>query len=106
MDDKFVGERLAAILMEKGISERKMSLALGRSPSYINKIINGKINLSVAELSYICDYLKITMVEFFSDQSSLSQEEMVICDILRTLPKDDVMLIKDIVEAVRKRSQK
>lgn len=38
--EKWFAERLTALRMEKGVSARDMSLSLGQSESYINKIEN------------------------------------------------------------------
>lgn len=38
MMEEFFGQRLAQLRITKGVSARDMSLSLGQSPSYINKI--------------------------------------------------------------------
>lgn len=42
MNEDFFRERLAQLRNQKGVSARDMSLSLGQSESYINKIENGK----------------------------------------------------------------
>ena len=41
-------ERIAELRMQKNVSARDMSLSLGQSASYINKIENGHIMPSMA----------------------------------------------------------
>lgn len=67
---KWLAERLAQLRMQKGVSARDMSLSLGQSESYINKIENRRTLPSMDGFFYICEYLKITPQEFFSDTLS------------------------------------
>ena len=62
--DWFYG-RLASLRMQKGVSARDMSLSLGQSESYINKIENRRTLPSMTGFLYICEYLDITPQEFF-----------------------------------------
>lgn len=58
-------ERLAQLRMEKGVSARDMSLSLGQSESYINKIENRRTLPSMTGFFYICEYLEVEPREFF-----------------------------------------
>ena len=58
-------ERIAELRIQKDVSARDMSLSLGQSASYINKIENGRILPSMAGFLYICEYLNITPQQFF-----------------------------------------
>lgn len=69
LDDKFVAERVGYFLNRKGVSAREVSLTLGQSTSYINKIANGKALPSLKMLIYICEYFGITLSEFFDDSN-------------------------------------
>lgn len=62
---KWFSERLAQLRMEKGVSARDMSLSLGQSESYINKIENRRTMPSMTGFFYICEYLGIKPKEFF-----------------------------------------
>ncbi len=59
-------ERLSTLRIQKGVSARDMSLSLGQSASYINKIENKHTLPSMAGFFYICEYLEITPEEFFN----------------------------------------
>ena len=59
--------RLADLRMKKGVSARDMSLSLGQSESYINKIENKRALPSMSGFFYICEYLGITPGEFFDE---------------------------------------
>ena len=60
-------KRLIQFRMSKGVSAREMSLALGQSSGYINKIENRKSLPSMDQFFNICDYFHVTPKEFFDD---------------------------------------
>ena len=62
---EFVSTRISNLRLKKNISARDMSLSLGQSESYINKIENKKALPSMAGFIYICDFFNITPQEFF-----------------------------------------
>jgi len=65
---------VAELRIQKGVSARDMSLSLGQSESYINKIENKRILPSMAGFIYICEYLEITPQEFFNVGSAAPQK--------------------------------
>ena len=69
---QWFSERLAQLRMEKGVSARDMSLSLGQSESYINKIENRRTLPSMTGFLYICEYFGITPQEFFNTSSGVS----------------------------------
>ncbi|MDO5399531.1 MAG: helix-turn-helix transcriptional regulator [Eubacteriales bacterium] len=60
--------RVAELRIQKGVSARDMSLSLGQSESYINKIENRRTLPSMAGFLYICEYFGITPKEFFDTE--------------------------------------
>lgn len=60
-------KRLSELRQEKGVSARDMSLSLGQSESYINKIENNYAMPSMSGFFYICEYLNITPRDFFNE---------------------------------------
>lgn len=63
--ETFLAERLSKLRIKSGVSARDMSLSLGQSPNYINKIEGQKNLPSMASFFYICDYLGVSPKEFF-----------------------------------------
>ncbi len=59
-------KRLTQLRQEKGVTARDMSLSLGQSESYINKIENNYTMPSMNGFFYICEYLEITPKDFFN----------------------------------------
>ena len=70
MEKKDFARRLVALRMDKNVSAREMSLALGQSPGYINNIENGANYPSMAVFFYICEYLDVTPEEFFAAENA------------------------------------
>lgn len=77
--EEFFRQRLTQLRIQKGISARDMSLSLGQSESYINKIENGKAFPSMQVFFYICEYFKITPKDFFDveNHSPVILDELV-----------------------------
>lgn len=61
-------QRLTELRLQKGVSARDMSLSLGQSESYINKIENRHTLPSMQGFFYICEYFDITPAEFFNSK--------------------------------------
>lgn len=66
--------RLSELRTQKGVSARDMSLSLGQSESYINKIENGRSLPSMTGFFYICEYLGITPCDFFNAEAISPQK--------------------------------
>lgn len=67
-------KRLTELRMQKNVSARDMSLSLGQSESYINKIENRRTLPSMVVFFYICEYLGISPQEFFMTTSVSPQK--------------------------------
>ena len=93
-------ERLTQLRMEKNVSARDMSLSLGQSDSYINKIENRRTMPSMAGFFYICEYLKITPQEFFdTDTVSPTKTTELVQQIRRLSPNKAehvLQIVKDL----------
>ncbi|MBP1581676.1 MAG: helix-turn-helix transcriptional regulator, partial [Oscillospiraceae bacterium] len=61
---EWFSQRIAELRLQKGVSAREMSLALGQSESYINKIENKRTLPSMMGFFYICEYLNLSPQEF------------------------------------------
>ena len=69
-DIAFFGERLATLRIKKGVSARDMSLSIGQSANYINKIEGKKSYPSMSVFFHICEYLGVTPKDFFDIEVS------------------------------------
>ena len=63
-----VSSRIVQLREMQGISTNKLAGKAGISQSYLRDIELGKKNPTIEMLSYICDALKISLKEFFSEE--------------------------------------
>ena len=90
MDEKDFALRLAQLREKKNVSAREMSLAIGQNPGYINNIESGKSLPSLPGVFYICDYLGISVSEFFDlDTKNPTKLDAIISDLKKL---DDAQL--------------
>lgn len=82
MDEKDFSLRLAQLREKKGVSARDMSLSIGQNPGYINNIESGKSMPSLSGLFYICEYLGISLSDFFDlDNENPNKVQEIMHDI-------------------------
>lgn len=93
-------KRLTELRIQKGVSARDMSLSLGQSESYINKIENKRTLPSFSGFLYICEYFEITPQEFFSEIAAPQQTNALISELRKLTPEQTehvFQIVKDIV---------
>lgn len=99
-------KRLTQLRLEKGVSAREMSLALGQSESYINRIENNQMLPSLPVFFYICDYFDISPKEFFDDAPEVDLGYIELIHNLRQLPAEErkhiSLLVEDMIKLISK----
>lgn len=60
------GINLARVRMRANLPAYELSLRIGKDASYIHKVENGKINISLKMILKICEVLQIESVELFN----------------------------------------
>lgn len=100
MNEQFIRDRITQLRQQKQVSERKMSLDLGHSTSYIRSITSGRALPSMPEFLYICDYLGITPKEFFNEEHETSIAKTKAIDYIYTMKEQDVVLLISIIERI------
>ena len=98
MEEKDISLRLAKLRTKKKVSAREMSLAIGQNPKYINHIETGSATPSLAGLSYICEYLGITMSEFFDFNSCNPTKLNKINEYLKNLDDEQLEIVENLVK--------
>ena len=93
MNEDNFAVRLAQLRTQRGCSARDMSLSLGQSESYINKIENKRTFPSIPAFFYICEFLGITPQDFFEEGNRYPE-------CLRGLMEDLKMLDDRALESV------
>lgn len=100
--EKKIAQRISQLRTQKGVSARDMSLSLGQSESYINKIENGRAMPSMAGFLYICEYFDITPEMFFNfDIENPGAHDLLKAYIHKLNAKqtaDIIEIIKDILK--------
>lgn len=100
-EEKF-RKRLIKLRMQKNVSARDMSLSMGQSEGYINKIETGNSLPSMTGFFYICDYFQITPKEFFDyDINDPNQMRDLIKD-LNSLNTKQIENISAIIKDMKK----
>lgn len=66
--EKAFSERLAKLRINAGMSARDLSLSMGQSSGYINKIERAQNMPSMTGFFYMCEILKITPKDFLMMQ--------------------------------------
>lgn len=100
--EEFVRERITQLRINKGISEYKLSYDLGHSRGYINNISSGKSLPSMSEFFSICDYFKITPIEFFDSGHSKPELLSKVIEEIKALDDEDMLLILTLIKRIRK----
>ena len=93
MDSSFIRTRITELRIKKGVSEYKMSLDLGHSKGYIQGISSGKAFPSVPELFYICEYLGVTLQEFFTQEMHDPQMVNELYTLSKSLDTEDLRVL-------------
>lgn len=101
-EEKFVN-RLTQLRQQKNVSARDMSLSLGQSDGYINKIENRKSMPSLFGFFCICDYLGVTPKEFFDYETKSPVISNALSDEIRRLDYAESMHILEVIRDINKR---
>lgn len=104
--DKQFAARLSQLRMNKGVSAREMSLALGQNPAYINNIETGKAFPSMTCFFYICEYLQITPMEFFDTSMPNPDQVSRIIEYLNRLSRSQLDVIESLSHDLSKVTDK
>lgn len=104
MDSSFIRTRLSDLRIKKGVSEYKMSLDLGHSKGYIQGISSGKAFPSVPELFYICEYLGVSLQEFFSPEIDDPHLVNELYNLAKTLEPEDLQVLIETAKRLNKKN--
>ncbi len=93
-------KRLAELRQEKGVSARDMSLSLGQSESYINKIENNYAMPSMQGFFYICEYLGVSPSEFFNEEEKYPIVMKELVSNAKDLTEKQLRLLSDFIKSL------
>lgn len=98
--EKFFSERLTQLRLNAGVSARDMSLSMGQSQGYINKIESSQNLPSMTGFFYICEYLGITPMEFFDESENNPRRIREITQKLQQLTDKQLSAIKIVIDTM------
>ena len=101
MDEQFIRDRISSLRQEKQISERKMSLDLGHSTSYIRSITSGRALPSMSEFLYICEYPGVTPMEFFNEERKTTLTQQEAFEHIYSMSDEDIRLLIGFIERMK-----
>lgn len=102
MEHEIFSRRLSQLRLNKDVSAREMSLALGQSESYINNIETGVSFPSMSAFFNICEYLGITEKEFFDIDSNNPIKERDLLIAAKGLTNEQLEHIIAIAKGLKK----
>lgn len=88
--EQYLRERITALRTQKGVSEHRLSLELGKSGSYIRSITSGATMPSMKELFNIMAYFEVSPSEFFSGLEGKNTLRTALEEKLRELSDEDL----------------
>ncbi|MFW3588109.1 helix-turn-helix domain-containing protein [Vagococcus fluvialis] len=96
-------KKIKKLRIEQGLSQERLSELAGLDPKYINKLENGRFNLTVPTLERILIALEINVGFFFSD--FIESEISILNDLLQYLdgysPKKKEEVVKKLLMFLR-----
>ena len=98
MNQEWFSSRLTKLRTERKLSARDLSLSLGQSPGYINKIENNRSLPSMQVFFYICEFLKISPAEFFDQEVTYP---LLLSETVSELKKMDSTQLEHILNIAR-----
>lgn len=98
MYEDFIANRLPQLRQAKGVSARDMSLSIGQNENYINQIESRKALPAMQAFYYICEYLKITPMEFFDAGNAQPEHLSKLVESLKRLDDKALSHVSGIVE--------
>lgn len=109
MDDiqhykEYLRERVTELRGQKGVSEHRMSLELGKSGSYIRSITSGATMPSMKELFNIMIYFEVSPSEFFSGLQGKNTLRMALGEKLRELSDADLEKVSLFIEWITEKN--
>lgn len=102
--EEFIKRRVTAVIHAKGSSERKVSLALGRSDSYVNKALNNRMRFTIELLDGICKELDITPEEFFAVPDVANTSQYLLLKEMEDLTAEDIEQLRSMIQYMKKKN--
>lgn len=102
MDEQFVRDRITQLRLRKGVSEYRMSYALGHSRGYVHNISSGKATPPMKEFLAICEYFELTPQQFFDEGTQSLELIQKAVNGMKQLNEDDMLMLLGIINRLLK----
>lgn len=96
----FIRDRIQQLRLSQGISERELSLRLGKGESYIQHISSARNLPALTALLEICDYFEITPAEFFDPELKNPNLVKKAMKEIQSLPEEDICFLIDVAKRI------
>lgn len=100
IDGNFIRERITQLRLQKNVSEREMSLDMGRGHGYIHNIVSGASLPTMESFLEICEYFHVTLMEFFDYELSNPVDAKEIYYELKRLCKNDTEKLLNLLKVM------
>lgn len=93
--------RLSELRLQKNVSAREMSFAIGQCQNYINMIENGRSLPSMAVFFAICEYLEVEPSVFFDFGNHNPKKSNALSEKLNGLSDEQLSAVLKIIEQMK-----
>lgn len=102
--EKYLRDQITKLRSQKGISEYRLSLELGKSGSYIRSITSGATMPSMKELFNIMAYFEVSPPEFFSGLKEKNSLRAALEEKLQQLSNEDLEKVSLFISWITERA--
>ena len=96
-----IGDRVRKIREGKGVTQKVLAQSVGLSREFINRVESGQHSPNVEAVRKICDFLGVTLSEFFADDQTVLQPELRrLFEVAKTLNPDQRVALLTVAEAM------
>lgn len=100
MYENFIREHINNLRMQHNLSEYQLSLDLRHSQGYIQSITSGRTLPSMTSFLEICEYFKITPLEFFDPAINNPPLFRTVMNDIKTLSENDLLLLSLVLKRI------
>ncbi len=97
----YIRDRITTLRMEKGMSERALSLRLGKSDGYIRHITAGHMTPPITSIADICEIFNITLSEFFDVENENPEILNILTNQLKQYPASDLKRFSNLLSTLK-----
>ena len=105
-DEKFIRDRIALLMTQKGVSATKMSREMGYGKGYFSDVYIGKQSIPYDRLFATMEYLEVTPRDFFDTELPYPTVTRQLCEECRKLDIEDQKSYLEIFERQNKKNGK